>query len=102
MVIKYTKYKTSKAAFIGNFDDQLVYLANYILKNRYRNKLYSCCDWSIEQIKEQREFMYDHKWRGNTVTITRDEYNELKRSNPLARVQDKVEVFINGQRYNLS
>ncbi len=99
---KYTKYKTSKAAFISNFDDQLVYLANYILKNRYGSKLYSCCDWNIEQIKEQREFMYDHKWRGNTVTITRDEYNELKRSNPLARVQDKVEVFINGQRYNLS
>ena len=85
---KYTKYKTSKAAFIGNFDDQLVYLANYILKNRYGSKLYNCCDWTIEQITEQREFMYDHKWRGNTVTITRDEYNELKRTNPLARVQD--------------
>ena len=99
---KYTKYKTSKAAFIGNFDDQLVYLANYILKNRYRNKLYSCCDFGIEQMKEQREFMYDHKWRGNTVTISRDEYNELKKANPLARVEDKVEVFINGQRYNLS
>jgi len=100
---KYTKYRTSKPAFIGNFDDQLVYLANYILKNRYRNnKVYSCCDWNIEQIKEQREFMHDAKWEGNTVTISRDEYNELKRSNPLARVEDKVEVFINGHRYNLS
>jgi glycerate kinase len=39
---------------------------------------------------------------GDTVTISRDEYNELKKANPLARVQDKVEVFINGQRYNLS
>ena len=98
---KYTKYKTSKAAFIGNFDDQLVYLANYILKNRYRNKLYSCCDWSIEQIKEQREFMYDHKWKGNTVTISRDEYNELKKANPLAKAQDEVVVFINGHRYDI-
>ena len=88
--------------FIDNSEDQLVYLANYILKNRYGSKLYSCCDFNIEQIREQREFMYDHKWRGNTVTISRDEYNELKRANPLARVEDKVEVFINGHRYNLS
>jgi len=99
---KYTKYRTSKPAFIGNFDDQLVYLANYILKNRYGSKLYSCCDWNVEQIREQREFMYDHKWRGNTVTISRDEYNELKRSNPLAKVQDDIQVIIDGTRYNLS
>ena len=99
---KYTKYRTSKAAFIGNFDDQLVYLANYILKNRYRNKLYSCCDFGIEQMKECSDFRYKARWEGNTVTISRDEYNELKKANPLARVEDKVEVFINGQRYNLS
>ena len=99
---KYTKYKTSKPAFISNFDDQLVYLANYILKNRYRNKLYSCCDFGIEQMAECADYRYKHKWEGKMVTITRDEYNELKYNNPIARVQDKVEVFINGQRYNLS
>ena len=95
---KYTKYKTSKAAFIGNFDDQLVYLANYILKNRYRNELYSCCDWSIEQMKECSDFRYKARWDGNTVTISRDEYNELKKANPL---QDEVVVFINGHRYDI-
>jgi hypothetical protein len=99
---KYTKYKTSKPAFIGNFDDQLVYLANYILKNRYRNKLYSCCDFGIEQMTECADYRYKHKWEGKMITITRDEYNQLKYNNPIARVQDKVEVFINGQRYNLS
>ena len=100
---KYTKYKTSKPAFIKNFDDQLVYLANYILKNRYsKGKMYSCCDYTIEQMKECSKFRHEARWGDDTVTISRDEYNELKRSNPLARVQDKVEVFINGQRYNLS
>jgi hypothetical protein len=98
---KYTKYKTSKPAFIGNFNDQLVYLANYILKNRYRNKLYSCCDYSIEQMKEQREFMYDHKWRGDTVTISRQEFIDLQKANPLAKTQDEVVVFINGHRYDI-
>jgi len=99
---KYLTYKGDKPVFIKDFDDQLVYLANYILKNRYGSKLYSCCDWNVEQIKECSDFRYKARWDGDTVTISRDEYNELKKANPLARVEDKVEVFINGQRYNLS
>jgi len=99
---KYYTYTGSKPVFVNNFDDQLVFLANYILKNRYGSKLYSSCDYSLEQMKECSDFRYKARWEGNTVTISRDEYNELKRSNPLARVEDKVEVFINGTRYNLS
>ena len=101
---KYTKYRTSKPAFIGNFDDQLVYLANYILKNRYRNnKVYSCCDWNVEQIRECSEYRYNHKYNsGSTITISRDEYVRLKSIDPLVRTQDDIQVIINGQRYNLS
>ena len=99
---EYLTYTGNKPVFIKDFDDQLVYLANYILKNRYGSKLYSCCDFGIEQIKECADYRHKHKWEGKMITITRDEYNELKYNNPLARVQDKVEVFINGQRYNLS
>jgi len=99
---KYTTYKGHKPAFIHDFDSQLVYLANYILKNRYRNdKVYSCCDWNVEQIKEQREFMYDHKWRGDTVTISRQEFIDLQKANPLAKTQDEIVVFINGHRYDI-
>ena len=105
---EYYTYTGNKPVFIENFDDQLVYLANYILKNRY-GKLYSCCDWNIEQIEETSRFRHLHKWEGNTVTISRDEYNELKKANPLAKVQDDIEplphhiqVIINGTRYNLS
>ena len=122
---EYYTYTGSKPVFVNNFDDQLVYLANYILKNRYGSKLYSCCDWSIEQMKEQREFMYDHKWNSDTVTIprdayikfkeaydevyeldniliSRDEYIRLKSVDPLVRTQDDIQVIINGTRYNLS
>ena len=98
---EYGTYTGNKPVFIQNFDDQLVYLANYILKNRY-GKLYSCCDWTIEQIEETSRFRHLHKWEGNTVTITRDEYNELKRLKPLTSTQDDIQVIINGQRYNLS
>ena len=128
---KYTKYKTSKAAFINDFDDQLVYLANYILKNRYSSKLYNCCDFGIEQIKECADYRHKHKWEGKMITITRDEYNKLKYNMPLAttggtvnipireydamcakidanelekisaEAQDEIAVFINGHRYDI-
>jgi len=106
---EYGNYTGFKPVFVNNFDDQLVYLANYILKNRYGSKLYSCCDWNIGQIEETSRFRHLHKWEGNTVTITREEYNELKKANPIAKVQDDIEplphhiqVIINGTRYNLS
>ena len=98
---EYYTYTGNKPVFIENFDDQLVYLANYILKNRYRNKLYSCCDYGIEQMKECSEYRYKHKWEGKMITTTRDEYNELKKANPLAKTQDEVVVFINGHRYDI-
>jgi hypothetical protein len=98
---EYGNYTGLKPVFIENFDDQLVYLANYILKNRYGSKLYSCCDWNTEQIKECSQFRYDARWKDNTVTISRDEYNELKKANPLARTQDEIVVFINGHRYDI-
>jgi len=101
---EYYTYTGNKPVFIDNFGDQLVYLANYILKNRYGSKLYSCCDWNIEQIEEQREFMYDHKWRGNTVTISRDEYVELQKAKPWIdepKSENDIQVIINGTRYNL-
>jgi hypothetical protein len=100
---EYGNYTGLKPVFIKDFDDQLVYLANYILKNRYRNnKVYSCCDFNIEQIKETCDFRHKAKWEGDTVTITRDEYVRLKSIDPLVRTQDDIQVIINGTRYNLS
>ena len=97
---EYGTYTGNKPVFIENFDDQLVYLANYILKNRY-GKLYNCCDFTVEQMTECSRFRHNAKWEGNTVTITREEYNELKKAKPLAKTQDEVVVFINGHRYDI-
>jgi hypothetical protein len=99
---EYVTCTSEKPIFIKNFDSQLVYLANYILKNRY-SKLYSCCDWNIEQIKECSQFRYDARWKDDTITITRDEYVELQvKANPNIETRDDVQVIINGHRYNLS
>ena len=109
---EYGTYTGNKPVFIENFDDQLVYLANYILKNRYGSKLYSCCDWNVEQIRECSEYRYNHKYdRSNTVTISRDEYKKLQRTqwekdngvfNSWDNGDNDVQVIINGTRYNLS
>jgi len=100
---EYGTYTGNKPVFIENFGDQLVYLANYILKNRYRNdKMYSCCDWNVEQIKECSDLRYKAKWDSDTVTISRQEFIDLQKANPLAKTQDDIQVIINGTRYNLS
>ena len=99
---EYGTYEGNKPVFIENFDDQLGYLANYILKNRYGSKLYSCCDYSVEQMKECSEYRYKHKWGGEMITINRDEYNKLKYNMPLDTTKDDIKVIINRQRYNLS
>ena len=99
---EYYTYTGNKPVFIDNFDDQLVYLANYILKNRYRNnKVYSCCDWNVEQIQECSDFRYKARWDGDTVTISRQEFIDLQKANPLAKTQDEIVVFINGHRYDI-
>ena len=99
---EYYTYTGSKPVFVNNFDDQLVYLANYILKNRYGSKLYSCCDWNVEQIKECSDLRHKVRWDSDTVTISRQEFIDLQKANPLAKTQDDVQVIINGTRYNLS
>jgi hypothetical protein len=94
---KYLTYTGNKPVFINNFDDQLVYLANYILKNRY-GKLYSCCDFSVEQMKECSEYRNKAIGQPNSRGwITRDEYNDW-----LDRRRDNIQVIVNGTRYNLS
>ena len=94
---KYLTYTRNKPVFINNFDDQLVYLANYILKNRY-GKLYSCCDFNIEQMKECSGYRNKAIEQSNSRGwITRDEYNDW-----LDRRRDDIQVIVNGTRYNLS
>ena len=71
---------------------------------------------------ECSRFRHNAKWEGNTVTIKREEYNELKKANPLAtnkveitmeqyneymdikhgKCPNDIKVIINGTRYNLS
>ena len=87
---KYNRYVGKERIMIPDYEDRLVYLCNYILKNYYRNQqgasFYRINDYQVSQIKEQSSLHCDH----------------IPKSHDLPFREDDVQVIINGHRYNLS
>jgi len=82
---KYRKCVGKERIMIPNYEDRLVYLCNYILKNYYRNQqgasFYRINDYQVNEIKRQ---------------------SSRPESHDLPFREDDVKVIINGHRYNLS
>jgi hypothetical protein len=74
---------------IPNYDERIVYLANFILKNYYQKPTYLINDYVIECLKEERKINNDAREWGDFV-------------NPESTPVDDIKVIINGHRYNLS
>jgi hypothetical protein len=80
---EYREYTSYKRVLIDNHEDRLVYLANYILKNYYRNpSKYMVGEWTRECMVKQRV-----------------EAAQCQEDLPF---NDDVQVIVNGHRYNLS
>jgi hypothetical protein len=96
---KYNKYVGKKRIMIPNYEDRLVYLCNYILKNYYRSQksasFYRINDYQASLIRKLSE-------------ETRENYNRNEQLpfgdmvHPDSTPQNDVQVIINGHRYNLS
>ena len=75
---------------IPNYDERIVYLANFILKNYYQKPTYLINDYVIKCLKEA--YIEQNKtglpW-GDSVNLESTPVND-------------VQVIINGHRYNLS
>ena len=93
---KYCKSKRKERIMIPNYEDRLVYLCNYILKNYYRNQqgasFYRINDYQVSEIKRQS---------------THSEPQDLPFTDEGKRYDDElcvndIKVIINGHRYNLS
>ena len=86
----YIKSKNKERIMIPKYEDRLVYLCNYILKNYYRNQqgasFYRINDYQVSEIKKQSSLHCDH----------------IPKSHDLPFREDDVKVIINGHRYNLS
>ena len=93
---KYRKCVGKERIMIPKYEDRLVYLCNYILKNYYRNQqgasFYRINDYQVSQIKEQSSLHCDHVPKSQ----------ELVKTFPSLAQIDDVKVIINGHRYNLS
>ena len=79
-------YEQTKRILIPNWEDRLIYLAKFIIKNYYKKPTYLISDYTMDTIKSQYK-----------------QANELRNGlHKLPWGDDDVQVIINGHRYNLS
>ena len=79
----YKDWTRTERKLILTYDERLVYLANFILRNYYQKPTYLINDYVIECLQqERRQANKDREW-----------------NNPSG---DDIKVIINGHRYNLS
>ena len=93
---KYRKSNRKERIMIPDYEDRLVYLCNYILKNYYRNQqgasFYRINDYQVSEIERQSSHS-----EPQDLPFT----DEGKRYDDELCVND-IKVIINGHRYNLS
>jgi len=97
----YVKSKNKERIMIPNYEDRLVYLCNYILKNYYRNQtgasFYRINDYQTSLIKQQSKELYKAKYNNEQLP-----FNSIPEDDKFFSSTDDVQVIINGHRYNLS
>ena len=98
---KYRKVYNNERIMIPKYEDRIVYLCNYILKNYYRKQsgasFYRINDYQVSLMKRNQEDSCE------LDRIRRPEVHNLPfDSIPSKYSKDNVQVIINGHRYNLS
>ena len=85
----YKDWTCTVRKLIPTYDERIVYLANFILKNYYQKPTYLINDYVIECLQQERKINNDAREWGDFV-------------NPESTPVDDIKVIINGHRYNLS
>ena len=70
---------------IPHWEDRIIYLAKFIIKNYYQKPTYLISDYTIDTIRSQYR-----------------QANELRNQTDKLPFGDDIQVIINGHRYNLS
>ena len=87
-------YDTIERILIPNWEDRLIYLAKFIIKNYYQKPTYLMNDYVIKCLKEA--YLRDY----NNNPNNRLPFGDLV--HPDSSPVDDIQVIINGHRYNLS
>ena len=80
---------------IPNWEDRLIYLAKFIIKNYYQKPTYLISDYTMDTIKSQYR-------QANELRNQSDKLPWCDFVDPESTPVDDIQVIINGQRYNLS
>ncbi len=95
-------YETVERIMIPHWEDRLIYLAKFIIKNYYQKPTYLISDYTMDIIKSQ--YTQAVKYRNLTECDKIQADVNATHSLPFAvdvNVDD-IKVIINGHRYNLS
>ena len=87
-------YNTIERILIHSWEERLIYLAKFIIKNYYQKPTYLMNDYVIKCLKEA--YLRDY----NNKPSNRLPFHDLV--DPESTPVDDIKVIINGQRYNLS
>ena len=80
--------------YIDSWEDRLIYLAKYIIKNYYKKPTYLMSDYVIKCLKEA--YLRDY----NNRPSNRLPFGDIV--HPDSSPEDEIQLIINGHRYNLS
>jgi hypothetical protein len=98
---KYNKYIGKKRIMIPKYEDRLVYLCNYILKNYYRSQksasFYRINDYQASLIRKLSEEVRENYNKNEQLP-----FNSIPEDDKFFSSTNDVQVIINGHRYNLS
>ena len=83
-------FESIERILIAGWENRLIYLARFIIKNYYKKPTYLISDYTIStlKLKNQHDRLHD---REDKLPFTINRYP-----------QDDVQVIVNGHRYNLS
>jgi len=87
-------FETVERVLIPGWEERLIYLAKFIIKNYYQKPTYLINDYVIECLKEA--YLRDY----NNQPSNRLPFGDIV--HPDSSPADDIQVIINGHRYNLS
>ena len=91
----YTQFTTRTCKLIPNWEERLIYLAKFIIKNYYQKPTYQISDYTMDTMKSQYR-------QANELRNQSDKLPWCDSVDPESTPIDDIQVIINGHRYNLS
>jgi len=94
----YTQFTTRTCELIPSWEERLIYLAKFIIKNYYQKPTYQVSDHTMDVMKSQYKQAKELRNQSDKLPFG----EEVSRQCTYGYYKDDIQVIINGHRYNLS